>query len=89
MPQRIMDKPEFRNFISLYHFLVLIFICLYPLFYSCFYFLFSFFFVTLHVSEFDSCISLFLQEQAKLAWGEEDLPCISLTAGASAMHKLR
>ncbi|XP_034702699.1 uncharacterized protein LOC117927323 isoform X2 [Vitis riparia] len=29
------------------------------------------------------------QEQAKLAWGEEDLPCISLAMGASAMHKLR
>ncbi|XP_007043587.2 PREDICTED: uncharacterized protein LOC18608702 isoform X1 [Theobroma cacao] len=30
-----------------------------------------------------------LKEQAKLLWGEEDLPCISLAAGASAMHKLR
>ncbi|XP_059660938.1 uncharacterized protein LOC132307244 isoform X2 [Cornus florida] len=30
-----------------------------------------------------------LKEQAKLVWGEEDLPCISLTPGASAMHKLR
>lgn len=30
-----------------------------------------------------------LKEQAKLAWGEEDLPCISLAMGASAMHKLR
>ncbi|XWS68633.1 hypothetical protein CRYUN_Cryun04dG0107600 [Craigia yunnanensis] len=30
-----------------------------------------------------------LKEQAKLVWGEEDLPCISLAAGASAMHKLR
>ncbi|XVF01988.1 hypothetical protein REPUB_Repub04eG0137400 [Reevesia pubescens] len=29
-----------------------------------------------------------LKEQAKLVWGE-DLPCISLAAGASAMHKLR
>lgn len=30
-----------------------------------------------------------LKERAKLVWGEEDLPCISLTTGASAMHKLR
>ncbi|KAL4280752.1 hypothetical protein GQ457_03G006500 [Hibiscus cannabinus] len=30
-----------------------------------------------------------LKEQAKLVWGEEDLPCISLATGASAMHKLR
>ncbi|XP_022727236.1 uncharacterized protein LOC111283097 isoform X1 [Durio zibethinus] len=30
-----------------------------------------------------------LKERAKLVWGEEDLPCISLAAGASAMHKLR
>ncbi|GLU06452.1 hypothetical protein SLE2022_234860 [Rubroshorea leprosula] len=29
-----------------------------------------------------------LKEQAKLVWGE-DLPCISLATGASAMHKLR
>ncbi|GKV36683.1 hypothetical protein SLEP1_g44786 [Rubroshorea leprosula] len=29
-----------------------------------------------------------LKEQAKLIWGE-DLPCISLATGASAMHKLR
>ncbi|CAK9171096.1 unnamed protein product [Ilex paraguariensis] len=29
-----------------------------------------------------------LKEQAKLVWGD-DLPCISLSAGASAMHKLR
>lgn len=31
-----------------------------------------------------------LKEQAKLVWGEEDdLSCISLSTGASAMHKLR
>lgn len=31
-----------------------------------------------------------LKEHAKLIWGEEELPCISLsTSGASAMHKLR
>ncbi|KAF8043298.1 hypothetical protein BT93_A1591 [Corymbia citriodora subsp. variegata] len=30
-----------------------------------------------------------LKEQAKIVWGEDDLPCISLTTGASAMHKLR
>ncbi|KAE8686507.1 DNA-directed RNA polymerase II subunit RPB2 [Hibiscus syriacus] len=30
-----------------------------------------------------------LKEQAKLVWGEEDLPCVSLATGASAMHKLR
>ncbi|KAF8413884.1 hypothetical protein HHK36_001878 [Tetracentron sinense] len=30
-----------------------------------------------------------LKEQAKLVWGEDDLPCISLTTGVSAMHKLR
>ncbi|KAB2042328.1 hypothetical protein ES319_D02G207600v1 [Gossypium barbadense] len=30
-----------------------------------------------------------VKEQAKLAWGEEDIPCISLATGASAMHKLR
>ncbi|XP_039035750.1 uncharacterized protein LOC120172331 [Hibiscus syriacus] len=30
-----------------------------------------------------------LKEQAKLVLGEEDLPCISLATGASAMHKLR
>ncbi|XP_022748942.1 uncharacterized protein LOC111298492 isoform X2 [Durio zibethinus] len=30
-----------------------------------------------------------LKEQAKFVWGEEDLPCISLAVGASAMHKLR
>ncbi|XP_059449064.1 uncharacterized protein LOC132180304 isoform X3 [Corylus avellana] len=30
-----------------------------------------------------------LKEQAKSMWGEEDLPCISLATGASAMHKLR
>ncbi|KAJ7981462.1 DTW domain-containing protein [Quillaja saponaria] len=30
-----------------------------------------------------------LKEQAKTIWGEEELPCITLAAGASAMHKLR
>ncbi|XP_030546321.1 uncharacterized protein LOC115752318 isoform X2 [Rhodamnia argentea] len=30
-----------------------------------------------------------LKEQAKMVWGEDDLPCISLATGASAMHKLR
>ncbi|XP_028798069.1 uncharacterized protein LOC114753552 [Neltuma alba] len=30
-----------------------------------------------------------LQDQANSIWGDEDLPCISLTPGASAMHKLR
>ncbi|KAL5581787.1 hypothetical protein UlMin_014229 [Ulmus minor] len=30
-----------------------------------------------------------LKDQAKEAWGDEDLPCISLATGASAMHKLR
>ncbi|KAJ0051350.1 hypothetical protein Pint_02239 [Pistacia integerrima] len=30
-----------------------------------------------------------LKEQAKSVWGEEKFPCISLTMGASAMHKLR
>ncbi|XVF44255.1 hypothetical protein PTKIN_Ptkin02bG0105800 [Pterospermum kingtungense] len=30
-----------------------------------------------------------LKEQAKLVWGEEDIPCISLATGASAMHRLR
>ncbi|KAF7805929.1 DTW domain-containing protein [Senna tora] len=30
-----------------------------------------------------------LQDQAKSVWGDEDLPCISLTLSASAMHKLR
>ncbi|KAL5864888.1 hypothetical protein ACOSQ3_002402 [Xanthoceras sorbifolium] len=30
-----------------------------------------------------------LKEQAESAWGEEDIPCISLSMGASAMHKLR
>ncbi|KAF6152596.1 hypothetical protein GIB67_013043 [Kingdonia uniflora] len=31
-----------------------------------------------------------LKEQSKLLWGEDDLPCISLsTSGVSAMHKLR
>ncbi|CAJ1956572.1 unnamed protein product [Sphenostylis stenocarpa] len=30
-----------------------------------------------------------LQDKAKLVWGDEDLPCISLNPGASAMHKLR
>ncbi|MED6136215.1 hypothetical protein PIB30_053938 [Stylosanthes scabra] len=30
-----------------------------------------------------------LQDQAKSVWGDEDLPCISLNPGASAMHKLR
>lgn len=30
-----------------------------------------------------------LKEQAKIVWGEDDLPCISLATGASAMHKLR
>ncbi|RDX68088.1 hypothetical protein CR513_52959, partial [Mucuna pruriens] len=30
-----------------------------------------------------------LQDKAKSAWGDEDLACISLNPGASAMHKLR
>ncbi|XP_019098619.1 PREDICTED: uncharacterized protein LOC104778548 [Camelina sativa] len=30
-----------------------------------------------------------LKDHAKSVWGDEDLPCISLAAGASAMHKLR
>ncbi|KAM7271318.1 hypothetical protein ACFE04_030532 [Oxalis oulophora] len=30
-----------------------------------------------------------LKDQAKLVWGNEDLPCITLSTGASAMHKLR
>ncbi|KAB1209990.1 hypothetical protein CJ030_MR6G023539 [Morella rubra] len=30
-----------------------------------------------------------LKEQAKAIWGDEDLSCISLATGASAMHKLR
>ncbi|KAM5578128.1 hypothetical protein ABKV19_008447 [Rosa sericea] len=30
-----------------------------------------------------------LKDQAKLVWGGEDFPCISLATGASAMHKLR
>ncbi|CAK7324013.1 unnamed protein product [Dovyalis caffra] len=30
-----------------------------------------------------------LKEKTKSIWGEEDLPCISLSAGASTMHKLR
>ncbi|KAI4333970.1 hypothetical protein L6164_018715 [Bauhinia variegata] len=30
-----------------------------------------------------------LQDRAKSVWGDEDLPCISLSPGASAMHKLR
>ncbi|XP_057731471.1 uncharacterized protein LOC130946660 [Arachis stenosperma] len=30
-----------------------------------------------------------LQDQAKSVWGDEDLACISLNPGASAMHKLR
>ncbi|XP_065874991.1 uncharacterized protein [Euphorbia lathyris] len=30
-----------------------------------------------------------LKEQTKSAWGEEDLPCISLATGTSTMHKLR
>ncbi|OWM91033.1 hypothetical protein CDL15_Pgr023366 [Punica granatum] len=30
-----------------------------------------------------------MKERAKLVWGDEDLPCISLATGASAMHKLR
>ncbi|XP_010542891.1 PREDICTED: uncharacterized protein LOC104815960 isoform X2 [Tarenaya hassleriana] len=30
-----------------------------------------------------------LKDHAKLIWDEDDLPCISLAAGASAMHKLR
>ncbi|VVA89853.1 unnamed protein product [Arabis nemorensis] len=30
-----------------------------------------------------------LKDHAKLVWGDEDLPCISLATGASAMHKLR
>lgn len=32
---------------------------------------------------------LFTQERAKLVWGDEDLSCLSLATGASAMHKLR
>lgn len=31
---------------------------------------------------------ILLQERAELMWGD-DLPCISLATGASAMHKLR
>lgn len=31
----------------------------------------------------------YMQDQAKLVWGEGDFPCISLATGASAMHKLR
>ncbi|CAN8295751.1 unnamed protein product [Cochlearia groenlandica] len=30
-----------------------------------------------------------LKDHAKSVWGDEDLPCISLATGASAMHKLR
>ncbi|WCJ30740.1 DTW domain-containing protein [Euphorbia peplus] len=30
-----------------------------------------------------------LKEQTKSVWGEEDLPCISLSTGTSTMHKLR
>ncbi|KAL9244509.1 hypothetical protein vseg_018278 [Gypsophila vaccaria] len=30
-----------------------------------------------------------LKDRAKLVWGEEDIPCISISTGASAMHKLR
>ncbi|KNA08141.1 hypothetical protein SOVF_165280 [Spinacia oleracea] len=30
-----------------------------------------------------------LKDRAKLLWGEDDISCISVTAGASAMHKLR
>ncbi|KAI9177871.1 hypothetical protein LWI28_020132 [Acer negundo] len=30
-----------------------------------------------------------LKEQAKSVWGDEDIPCISLNMGVSAMHKLR
>ncbi|CAN6981755.1 hypothetical protein IGI04_039051 [Brassica rapa subsp. trilocularis] len=30
-----------------------------------------------------------LKDHAKTVWGDEDLPCISLATGASAMHKLR
>lgn len=30
-----------------------------------------------------------LQDKAKSVWGDEDLACISLNPGASAMHKLR
>ncbi|XP_061357665.1 uncharacterized protein LOC133301969 isoform X2 [Gastrolobium bilobum] len=30
-----------------------------------------------------------LQDQAKSVWGDEDLACLSLNPGASAMHKLR
>ncbi|PON39277.1 DTW [Parasponia andersonii] len=30
-----------------------------------------------------------LKDQAKLVWGDEDICCISLATGASAMHKLR
>jgi hypothetical protein len=32
---------------------------------------------------------IYMQDQAKLVWGEGDFPCISLATGASAMHKLR
>lgn len=31
----------------------------------------------------------YVQEKAKTVWDEEGIPCISLTMGASAMHKLR
>ena len=30
-----------------------------------------------------------VQEKTKSVWGVEDLPCISLSAGVSTMHKLR
>ncbi|KAJ6758085.1 DTW DOMAIN-CONTAINING PROTEIN [Salix koriyanagi] len=30
-----------------------------------------------------------LKEKTKSVWGVEDLPCISLSAGVSTMHKLR
>ncbi|XP_074276107.1 uncharacterized protein LOC141599878 [Silene latifolia] len=30
-----------------------------------------------------------LKDRAKLVWGEDDIACISVTTGASAMHKLR
>lgn len=34
-------------------------------------------------------IFCFQQDQAKTIWGDEDLSCISLNPGTSAMHKLR
>lgn len=32
---------------------------------------------------------VYVQEQTKSVWGEEDVPSISLATGASTMHKLR